>query len=111
MDDAEEELKKKLTQLERSVFDPSLGGRAEEIWARMLAIREQSKRLQMEMERAGPRAAAQADDQIDENTMKTAKKVCFDTAVATSMALLADRHRSSTTTTHRSSTCRRSSSP
>ncbi|XHG06915.1 hypothetical protein AWENTII_010090 [Aspergillus wentii] len=75
MDDAEEELRKKLAQLERSVFDPSLNGRGEEIWARMLAIREHSKRLQLEMEKAGPNAAAQADDGLDENTMKTAKKV------------------------------------
>ena len=75
MDDAEEELKKKLALLERSVFDPSLNGREEEIWARMLAIREHSKRLQLEMEKAGPGAAAQADDELDEQTMKTAKKV------------------------------------
>ncbi|KAF9885092.1 hypothetical protein FE257_000732 [Aspergillus nanangensis] len=78
MDDAEEELKKKLAQLERQVFDPSLNGRAEEIWARMLAIREQSKRLQLEMERAGPGAAAQGEDELDENTMKTAKKILLD---------------------------------
>ncbi|RAH61191.1 hypothetical protein BO85DRAFT_390917 [Aspergillus piperis CBS 112811] len=78
MDDAEEELKKKLSQLERSVFDPSLNGRAEEIWARMLAIREHSRRLQQEMERAGPSAAAQADDELDEQTMKTAKKILDD---------------------------------
>jgi nuclear pore complex protein Nup54 len=77
MDDAEEELKKKLSQLERSVFDPSLNGREEEIWARMLAIREHSKRLQLEIEKAGPSAAAQADDELDEQTMKTAKKVRF----------------------------------
>lgn len=75
MDDAEEELKKKLAQLERSVFDPSLNGRGEEIWARMLAIREHSKRLQTEMERAGAGAAAQTEDDLDENTMKIAKKV------------------------------------
>ncbi|KAG2415312.1 hypothetical protein HFD88_006503 [Aspergillus terreus] len=78
MDDAEEELKKKLAQLERSVFDPSLNGRAEEIWARMLAIREQSKRLQLEIERAGPSAAAQAEDELDETTMKAAKKILDD---------------------------------
>ncbi|KAI9044996.1 putative nucleoporin [Aspergillus affinis] len=78
MDDAEEELKKKLAQLERSVFDPSLNGRAEEIWARMLAIREQSKRLQAEIERAGPSAASQAEDELDENTMKAAKKILDD---------------------------------
>lgn len=75
MDDAEEELKKKLAQLERSVFDPSLNGRGEEIWARMLAIREHSKRLQTEMERVGAGAAAQKEDDLDENTMKIAKKV------------------------------------
>ncbi|OOG00861.1 hypothetical protein ASPCADRAFT_202694 [Aspergillus carbonarius ITEM 5010] len=78
MDDAEEELKKKLSLLERSVFDPSLNGRGEEVWARMLAIREHSRRLQQEMERAGPSAAAQADDELDEQTMKTAKKILDD---------------------------------
>ena len=75
MDDAEEELKKKLTQLERSAFDPSLIGRGEEIWARMLAIHEQSKRLQAEMERAGGNVTSNSEDEIDEQTMKTAKKV------------------------------------
>ncbi|EAW07604.1 putative nucleoporin [Aspergillus clavatus NRRL 1] len=78
MDEAEEELRKKLSQLERSVFDPSLNGRAEEIWARMLAIREHSKRLQAEMERAGATTAAQAEDELDENTMKTTKKILAD---------------------------------
>jgi nuclear pore complex protein Nup54 len=77
MDDAEEELKKKLAQLERSVFDPSLNGRGEEIWARMLAIREHSKRLQTELERAGSGAAVQTEDELDENTMKIARKVCY----------------------------------
>lgn len=74
MDEAEEELKKKLLELERHVFDPSLNGRAEEIWARMLAIHEHSKRLQVELDRAGVNAA-QAEDDIDEQTLKTAKKV------------------------------------
>lgn len=75
MDDAEEELKKKLTQLERSVFDPSLNGRGEEIWARMLAIHEHSKRLQAEMDRAGTNVVGNGEDEIDEQTLKTAKKV------------------------------------
>ncbi|KAL2813657.1 nucleoporin complex subunit 54-domain-containing protein [Aspergillus granulosus] len=78
LDDAEEELKKKLAQLERSVFDPSLSGRGEEIWARMLAIREHSKRLQAELERAGSGAAAQSEDELDENTIKIAKKILDD---------------------------------
>ncbi|OQD78610.1 hypothetical protein PENDEC_c001G02803 [Penicillium decumbens] len=78
MDDAEEELKKKLTQLERSVFDPTLNGRGEEIWARMLAIHEHSKRLQMEMERAGGSVVNNGEEEIDEQTMKTAKKILDD---------------------------------
>ncbi|KAJ5883672.1 Nucleoporin NUP57 [Penicillium subrubescens] len=78
MDDAEEELKKKLTQLERSVFDPSLNGRGEEIWARMLAIHEHSKRLQVEMDRAGANVTTNGEDEIDEQTMKTAKKILDD---------------------------------
>ncbi|KAL3467650.1 nucleoporin complex subunit 54-domain-containing protein [Aspergillus heterothallicus] len=78
LDDAEEELKKKLAQLEKSVFDPSLNGRGEEIWARMLAIREHSKRLQAELERAGSGAAAQSEDELDENTIKIAKKILDD---------------------------------
>lgn len=108
MDDAEEELKKKLSQLERSVFDPSLNGRAEEIWARMLAIREHSRRLQQEMERAGPGAAAQADDELDEQTMKTAKKVSCLLPVMTS-TYANDVYRYWMTTTRKSNTCRRNS--
>ncbi|OGE56348.1 hypothetical protein PENARI_c003G06138 [Penicillium arizonense] len=77
MDEAEEELKKKLTQLERSVFDPSINGRGEEIWARMLAIHEHSKRLQAELDRAGV-SVTPAEDDIDEQTLKTAKKILDD---------------------------------
>jgi nuclear pore complex protein Nup54 len=76
MDDAEEELKKKLNQLERGIFDASIAGRAEEIWARMLAIREHSKRLTAEIERAGSGANGDANESLDENVIKTAKKVC-----------------------------------
>lgn len=75
MDDAEEELKKKLIQLERGIFDPSITGRAEEIWARMLAIREHAKRLTTEIERAGSGATDDANESLDENVIKTAKKV------------------------------------
>ncbi|KAJ5166874.1 Nucleoporin NUP57 [Penicillium canariense] len=78
MDDAEEELKKKLAELERSVFDASLNGRGEEIWARMLAIHEHSKRLQAEMDRAGANVATNGAEEIDEQTMKTAKKILDD---------------------------------
>lgn len=80
LDEAEEELKKKLTKLERAVFDPSLNGRGEEIWARMLAIRENTKRLQMEIEKAGPAAAEEAEEGLDESVLKTAKKILEDYA-------------------------------
>ncbi|KAH8704035.1 putative nucleoporin [Talaromyces proteolyticus] len=80
MDDAEEELKKKLVQLERGIFDPSITGRAEEIWARMLAIREHSKRLAAEIERAGSNAANDVEESLDENVIKTAKKILEDYA-------------------------------
>jgi nuclear pore complex protein Nup54 len=109
MDDAEEELKKKLTQLERSVFDPSLNGRGEEIWARMLAIHEHSKRLQVEMDRAGANVTANGEDEIDEQTMKTARKVgllsqlCFIFSSDTNRY----RYRFLMTTMPKSSTCRR----
>ena len=75
MDDVEEELKKKLLLLERSVFDPSLSGRAEEIWARMLAIREGSRRLQYELEKSGSNATKQVGGELNEEVTKTAKKV------------------------------------
>jgi len=95
MDDAEDELCKKLLQLERAVFDPSLNGRSEEIWARMLAIREHSKRLQLEMERTGRDSVKEADDSLDETALKTAKKVKLPItfALCARILLLIDCHR------------------
>lgn len=75
MDEAEEELQKKLRQLERSVFDPSLNGRSEEVWARMLAIREHSKQLQQGLERISKESAQDKDDTLDDAATKMAKKV------------------------------------
>ncbi|EED14826.1 nucleoporin, putative [Talaromyces stipitatus ATCC 10500] len=81
MDDAEEELKKKLIQLERAIFDPSITGRAEEIWARMLAVREHSKRLAAEIEKTGSAGSNnEGEAALDENAMKTAKKILEDYA-------------------------------
>lgn len=77
LDEAEEELKRKLAQLERSVFDPSLNGRAEEIWARMMGIRERSAILRQEMDRAGPGVTGEVGGDLDDETMKTARKVCL----------------------------------
>lgn len=74
MDSAEEELKTKLSNLEKQVFDPSLNGREQEIWARMLAIRERAKRLQKEIESTAP-AAKIEERPADEGTVQAAKKV------------------------------------
>lgn len=75
MDTAEEELRQKLTTLERKVCDTSLQGRGEEIWARMLSVRERGRQLQFEMERLG--VSAKGEEQVlDEETMKKARKVC-----------------------------------
>lgn len=76
MDNAEEELKAKLEKLEREVFDPSLDAREQEIWARMLGIRERAKRLKMEMDKIAPLAAAE-EPTLDEGTIRTAKQVCL----------------------------------
>ena len=77
LDEAEEELKRKLAQLERNVFDPSLNGRAEEIWARLMGIRDRSAYLKQEMDKAGASVSGEADGELDEETMKTARKVCL----------------------------------
>ncbi|EHY55002.1 Nucleoporin NUP57 [Exophiala dermatitidis] len=73
MDNAEEELKSRLEKLQRDVFDPSLEAREQEIWARMLGIRERTKRLKMEMDRIAP-SANEEDSTLDEETIKAAKK-------------------------------------
>ncbi|KAH0565625.1 hypothetical protein GP486_000983 [Trichoglossum hirsutum] len=69
----EEDLKKKLIELEKGVFDPALGGRAEEIWARMVGIRERTKILQEEMARMGRKTAE--GNGLSEEVLKQAEKV------------------------------------
>ena len=81
MDNAEEELKAKLEKLQRAVFDPSLNAREQEIWARMLGIRERAKRLKLEMDNIAPTANANEDDTVlDAEAIKAAKRVCVDSA-------------------------------
>jgi len=76
MDRAEEDLKRKLVELERVVFDPQLSGRQEEIWARMVGIRERARFLQQELDRAGSGAGDSQGDVLDEDLVKMTKKVC-----------------------------------
>jgi nuclear pore complex protein Nup54 len=64
MDQAEEGLKKKLIELERKTFDPVLGGRQEEIWARMSGVRERARILQEETERMGKTIESQQNGEL-----------------------------------------------
>lgn len=75
MDSAEEALRQKLLTLEKSVLDPALNGRSEEIWARMVGVRERSRQLQRELERAGAVPGQHGGIGMDEEVMKRAKKV------------------------------------
>ncbi len=75
MDSAEEILKKKLTELEKSVFDPSLSGRQEEIWARMVGVRERARFLQEETDKVGRSITKGSSEAIDDELMRKTKKV------------------------------------
>lgn len=74
MDNAEEELKSKLNALESQVLDPSIHAREQEIWARMLGIRERARHLKAEMEKLEP-VANDEEPLLDEQTIKVARKV------------------------------------
>jgi nuclear pore complex protein Nup54 len=74
MDSTEEELKKKLMELEKKAFDPILGGRQEEIWARMSAARARAQILQAESEKLG-QAAQQEGSVLNEEEQKSLRKV------------------------------------
>ncbi|KAL8935678.1 MAG: hypothetical protein Q9211_004578 [Gyalolechia sp. 1 TL-2023] len=78
MDSGEEELKMKLLALEREVMDPALNGRAEEIWARMVSVRERGKQLQREFEKAGRTLPREQEQGIDGEVMKKATKILED---------------------------------
>ena len=75
MDAAEEEMRKKLLSLERTLCDPALSGRGEEIWARMVGVRERGRMLQREFEKAGRTVGG---GEIDEEVLKRARKVGSD---------------------------------
>lgn len=86
MDSAEEELREKLLKLERSVSDPALNGRAEEIWARMVSVRERARLLQREFERAG-RVVSDEVGAMDEEVTKRARKVRSNVCIFTNFRM------------------------
>lgn len=74
LDSTEEELRKKLQQLEKGAFDPVLNGRQEEIWARLTVVRERAEMLQNEVKKMGEETG-KVEEVIDEENMKAIKKV------------------------------------
>ncbi|KAI4196386.1 MAG: hypothetical protein LQ348_002327 [Seirophora lacunosa] len=78
MDSAEEELKMKLLALEKKVMDPALNGRGEEIWARMVSVRERGRQLQKEFEKAGRAVPREQEQAMDAEVMKKATKILED---------------------------------
>jgi nuclear pore complex protein Nup54 len=76
MDQQEEDLKKKLIELEKKTFDPVLGGRQEEIWARMSGVRERARILQEETEKLGKAIEGQQNGELlSEEDQKALEKV------------------------------------
>ncbi|KAF3003018.1 hypothetical protein E8E13_006270 [Curvularia kusanoi] len=79
MDTQEEELRKKLVELEKKTFDPVLGGRQEEIWARMSGVRERARILQEETEKLGKHIESQQDGELlSEEDQKALEKLLKD---------------------------------
>lgn len=76
MDSLEEELRNKLLLLERNVLDPALNGRSEEIWARMVSVRERGRLLQREFGKAGTGLLQEQGQVLDEEVMRRVKRVC-----------------------------------
>lgn len=77
MGSEEEDLKKRLVALEKSVFDPALNGREEEIWARMVTLRERARALGEEMDKGMAGVAGDQLEDLDDETMKRVEKVCL----------------------------------
>ena len=82
MDAAEEQLRQKLVNLEKATLDPALHGQSEEMWARMVTIRDRGLALNAELERQGQAAKsaginADASAIMDEAMVKKVKQVSF----------------------------------
>ncbi|KAL1642217.1 Nucleoporin nup57 [Diplodia intermedia] len=78
MDPREEELRKKLMELEKKAFDPMLNGRQEEVWARMSAVRARAREMQEDLEKIGKTAGKPEGEQLDEEHVKAIRKVLGD---------------------------------
>jgi nuclear pore complex protein Nup54 len=68
----EDELRIKLKSLETSIQDPALSAREEELWTRLIRVRDYASRLMEETDKL----SVKEDEGLDEETEAKAKKVC-----------------------------------
>ena len=82
MEKAEEEVRKKLEGLEKGVLDLGVRGRAEEIWARMVGVRDRGRELENEVQRQlnglGVGGKRIDDESIGEEVVAKVKKVSLE---------------------------------
>ena len=80
LDPAEEALRKSLQQLQKTVMDPSFAAREEEVWARMVALRERSRWLEEEGKRLGGMVEEQRSggQGVSEQVLLKTKKILSD---------------------------------
>lgn len=80
LDGQEETLRKSLLDLQKQVQDPEFSSREEEIWARMVVLRERARWLEEETKRLGNGASSATDEapKIPESYLLGAKRVLRD---------------------------------
>jgi len=74
LDGVEERMKKGLEAIAKDAFSPVLAGRQEEVWARLVVLRERANMLQEELKKIG--APSEGDSIMDEEKTEKVKKVC-----------------------------------
>lgn len=67
----EDDLKGRLGQLEKEVLDPALSAREEDLWSRLIVLREYADQLNKEMDK--PAGAERTE--LDQDTEAKAKRV------------------------------------
>jgi len=78
MDSTEQDLGRKLETLEKAVFEPGLASREEEIWARMVALRERTAWITRESEKLGRQVGSGEKTGISEEVLKKVKQILSD---------------------------------
>ena len=111
MDQPEEDLKKKLIELEKQTFDPVLGGRQEEIWARMSGVRERARILQEETEKLGKTIEQQQNGELltdeDQKALEKVRSQLHDALYTLTMYCSYSKTTTDNSSTSRSGSTRR----